>query len=275
MRKLAFILSAGVVAVAIAFALYTSLAGAAEPSDLHCDAGGVKTEAEGDELMNGLVLEEGTIFCVKAGPRNTGTLVADGESTLCAYLIEAGITAGRGDTCKAVSYYTVYLASTPTPSPAPTDTPTSTPTPTPTSEPTATPTSTPVPTSTPEPTPTPTSTPMPPEPTSTPTTTPLEPTPTVMPEPTPASCADDEERLTDGTCQFVPPLEEFPPKATPTLEPVASSVVQPPVSDFPNTGSGPEQDAGSFFSDVALGGIGLLILFGGLLLLALVVTRRR
>jgi hypothetical protein len=71
-----------------------------------------KVEATNDEL-NGIVLAEGTEFCVKAGTEttgeeSTGTLIANGKSTLCDYLIEAGILDGSGETCKDVSYYVVY-----------------------------------------------------------------------------------------------------------------------------------------------------------------------
>ena len=114
------------------------------PPDLHCPSGGDKTE--GGSELNTVVPVKGTSFCVKAGPGNTGKLVADGTSTLCAYLEAKDIVGGDG-ACRNVSYYTVYPPHTPTPTPTITPTPTPTPIGTPTPSPT--PTVTPIPTSTP------------------------------------------------------------------------------------------------------------------------------
>ncbi|KKK95621.1 hypothetical protein LCGC14_2670990 [marine sediment metagenome] len=64
--------------------------------------------------------------------------------------------------------------------------------------------------------------------------------------PTPTLCADDEERLQDGSCQVVYPPEDFPPKDTPTVTPVGSSVDQAPTPvpsvpvAFPSSGGAPK-----------------------------------
>ena len=93
---------------------------------------GVKTETSDGSI----VLAAGTIFCVKQENSNTGTLVADGETTLAEYAAAAGLNAG-------VSNYVVYGMATSTPTPTPTPTPgesqsgaTATPTPSPTPTPT-------------------------------------------------------------------------------------------------------------------------------------------
>ena len=122
------ILLVAVFAAAISAAvLMTRNAGADQPVDLHCPSGGTKTEANGPDL-NEFVPDERTSFCVKSGRGdndqfNTGKLVADGVKTLCDYLIDNDIRDGGGDTCKDVSYYTVYSTTTPTPIPTVTPTP--------------------------------------------------------------------------------------------------------------------------------------------------------
>lgn len=118
-------------AVVLATVLAIALAGgvaATQPANLHCPDGGTKIES--GSAGNGVVLPAGTLFCVKAGPGNTGILVADGSTPLQVYV------------GKDVSYYVVYTEVTP--SPQPTE-PTSTSTPTATLQPTLTPTSTPLP----------------------------------------------------------------------------------------------------------------------------------
>jgi hypothetical protein len=95
----------------------------------NCDttATSVKTETNDGSI----VLSAGTIFCVKASDTNTGTLVADGETTLNEYLVQEGIN-------NNVSNFVVYATATSTATPTPTPTPTpseseaaATPTPTP------------------------------------------------------------------------------------------------------------------------------------------------
>ena len=73
-----------------------------------CPAGGVKTESVTDGDLDDVVLAEGTEFCVKSSTEATGTLTADGETTLCEYLLEAGIVGGNPDECSNVSHYIVY-----------------------------------------------------------------------------------------------------------------------------------------------------------------------
>jgi hypothetical protein len=73
----------------------------------HCpDGWSEKVEAQNDELDD-VVLDEGTMFCVKAGPEATGILEADGETTLLEYVEAAGITVGEGNV-PSVSYYVIY-----------------------------------------------------------------------------------------------------------------------------------------------------------------------
>ena len=109
----------------------------------NCDepAGSVKVETNDGSI----VLAAGTIFCVKQENSNTGTLVADGETTLAEYAEQAGLNPG-------VSHYVTYGLATATPTPTPT--PEVTPTPTPEVTPTPTPeggeeAGTPTPTATP------------------------------------------------------------------------------------------------------------------------------
>ena len=97
--------------------LATMLIGSASAAVGQCPAGWTtKVEAQTSGELDDVVLEAGTVFCVKAGTQNTGMLTADGTTTLCEYLIEAGIVTRSGD-CKNVSHYVVY------PSPPPSETP--------------------------------------------------------------------------------------------------------------------------------------------------------
>ncbi|KKM16758.1 hypothetical protein LCGC14_1682560 [marine sediment metagenome] len=80
--------------------------------------------------------------------------------------------------------------------------------------------------------------------------------PELTPQPTP--CADDEERLEDGTCQVVYPPEEFrhkpepqrddslyppPPNVNPSPIPIASSISQAPQPvTLPSTGGEPSEE---------------------------------
>lgn len=142
MTRLAVML--GVVALLL---LALAMPVAAEPpTGLHCPDGFI-TKDESGANDNSLIVPAGTRFCVKAGSGesnddggNTGILTADGVTTLCAYLVQAGIVGGDG-ACRDVSYWTTYApVATPTPTPTPTATPTPTPTPTPTATPTPSPT---------------------------------------------------------------------------------------------------------------------------------------
>ena len=107
----------------------------------NCDTTDTSVKTNTDD--GSIVLAAGTIFCVKASDTNSGTLVADGETTLNEYLVQEGIDHN-------VSNYVVYGMATPTPTPTEsssgsTATPTPSPTPTP-SESVAVETSTPTPT---------------------------------------------------------------------------------------------------------------------------------
>ena len=91
----------------------------------NCDEpeGSVKVETNDGSI----VLPAGTIFCVKQENSNTGTLVADGETTLAEYAEQAGLNPG-------VSHYVTYGMATATPTPTegeaggnPTPTPSATP----------------------------------------------------------------------------------------------------------------------------------------------------
>ena len=78
------------------------------------------------------------------------------------------------------------------------------------------------------------------------------------PTPQPTPCADDEERLEDGTCQVVYPPEEFrhkpepqrddslyppPPNVNPSPTPIASSTSQAPHPlTLPSTGGEPSEE---------------------------------
>lgn len=87
---------------------------AAEPATEFCpndqgNPGKVESVVSGD--LNDVVLDAGTIFCVKAGTRTTGLQVADGEQTLCEVLqenVDPPILDGSGETCRDVSHYIVY-----------------------------------------------------------------------------------------------------------------------------------------------------------------------
>lgn len=193
------IIRAALVAAVITLTGFAGTVSAVQSDDLHCPAGGAKTEANGgtQDAINDLVLPAGTVICVKAGPGNSGVVVADGVTDLQGYAPDG----------KDVSYYVIYEetqpSASPTASPTPTATPSpsSTPSPTPSStpppseEPSASPSSTPSPTETPIPTasPTPSLTPSG-EPSSTPTTS-TEPTPNVTLPPT--DTADEEEQSVD------------------------------------------------------------------------------
>lgn len=123
--------------------LVAALAATVSADPGHCpDGWTAKDESGADD--NELVLVAGTVFCVKAGSgqsndeANAGIQTADGETTLCEYLVAAGVVGGD-DECRDVSYWVTYPSATPTP------TPTSTPTPTPTPTLAVTPTPTPTP----------------------------------------------------------------------------------------------------------------------------------
>jgi len=87
-----------------------------QDTDLHCPDGGVKVnvnddnDAEDDDqdVVNALVLDEGTRVCVKAGPGNTDIVIADGEDTLQEILFDNGIKDGSGEQGRDVSYYVIY-----------------------------------------------------------------------------------------------------------------------------------------------------------------------
>lgn len=179
MRKLAEVAILGVLGIAMALVIFALLFATASANGGLCpdEGSGTKIESQVDGDLDDIVLDAGTLFCVKAGNTNTGVLVADGETRLCDYL----------DDCRHnVSHYIIYEEVIPsfTPTPIPTGTPTatSTPSPTPTSvpTPTATATSTPTPTTTvPATSPTPTRSPsITPEPTLVP---PIIATPRVLP----------------------------------------------------------------------------------------------
>lgn len=102
----------------------------------------VKYEAIYDGELDAVVLAEGTKFCVKAGPDNTGELVSDGETPLIVYVEEAGIRVGN-DNVPAVSHYVIYEVE-PTPEPPVEPTPNPEPPVEPTPEPEE-PTETPIP----------------------------------------------------------------------------------------------------------------------------------
>jgi hypothetical protein len=138
--------------MAAALGLLAALAIPATATAEHCPGepgttieGAVKVEATGGTQaeINDLVLEAGTLFCVKASTGATGYLTADGETTLQEYLFAAGIIDGSGDEGRDVSYYVVYEAEEETASPTPTPTPTEGESP---AEETASPTPTPTPT---------------------------------------------------------------------------------------------------------------------------------
>jgi hypothetical protein len=130
-------------AIAAALGLLFSLSSVAFSSTEHCpgqpsdDPNKVESVVDGD--LDGVVLDAGTIFCIKAGTE-TFPGVADGTTSLVEYAESAGIVGGDGQG-RNISHYVTYGMSTPTPEPTPTDE--ATPTPTPTDEATPTPTPTP------------------------------------------------------------------------------------------------------------------------------------
>jgi hypothetical protein len=65
-----------------------------------------KDESGADD--NGTVLDEGTIFCVKASTGHTGVLEADGVTTLQEYLFNAGIVDGTTEAGRDVSHWVLY-----------------------------------------------------------------------------------------------------------------------------------------------------------------------
>ena len=64
--------------------------------------------------LNTKVLDAQTSFCVKGSTGNTGILIADGSTTLFAYLAEFGVDNG-GENDPDVSYYVVYPPEQPDP----------------------------------------------------------------------------------------------------------------------------------------------------------------
>ena len=114
------ILKKFLIAAAITVGLVAGpMAGVAVPTqdvDLHCPDGGVKVEAKDDNdseaddtvVLNALVLDAGTRVCVKAGPGNTGIVIADGVDDLQQILFDNGIKNGNETDGKDVSYYVVY-----------------------------------------------------------------------------------------------------------------------------------------------------------------------
>lgn len=122
----------------VAFAMI-ALAGPVSAAPHTGNPGGNCDGFDGPNKVNttdgSIVLPAGTLVCIKAGDSNTGTLTADGVSTL-AEMIEASGLVNNGGQVPNVSNYVTYPATpTPTPEPTPTPTPTATPelpTPTPT-----------------------------------------------------------------------------------------------------------------------------------------------
>ena len=98
-RRMSWLLVAGLTAGALLVPAASAVS-ANPPADLHCPAGGVKVEANDgtQDAINDLVLAAGTMFCVKAGPGNTGILMADGQTDLQGYSPDG----------KDVSYYVIY-----------------------------------------------------------------------------------------------------------------------------------------------------------------------
>lgn len=74
------------------------------------EVNGTKTNSVVDGDLNDIVLSAGTSFCVKAGSEKSGTLTADGTTTLQGYVTW---TVGNGRT-PDVSHYVVYQATTTT-----------------------------------------------------------------------------------------------------------------------------------------------------------------
>lgn len=77
--------------------------------------GKVDVDSEQQAAVNGLVLDEGTQVCIKAGNNDGILITADGETTLQEYLFAAGIIAGQSGQGKDVSHYTVLHVPTTVP----------------------------------------------------------------------------------------------------------------------------------------------------------------
>jgi hypothetical protein len=94
----------------------------------------VEATPETQDEINALVLDAGTVFCVKAGPFASGDLVADGVTSLLGYVTWTN----NGGQTPDVSYYINHPPASPTPSPSeePTPEPSVEPTPDPSVEPT-------------------------------------------------------------------------------------------------------------------------------------------
>lgn len=107
-----FLIAAGIVLVAL---VPTTIANAEHDAiEDHClNHNGHPDKDESGADDNDLVVEEGTLICVKAGNEEsdggaTGFIVADGETTLQEYLEEAGIVDGTGEQGRDVSYWIDY-----------------------------------------------------------------------------------------------------------------------------------------------------------------------
>lgn len=149
MRPVRSVMGVWVAAMAVgALLIFSGVALADQPEDLHCPAGWeTKDDSGADD--NSVVPPAGLSICVKAGSPssndtgrgNTGVILTDGETTLQGYLFEARIVDGSGTQGRDVSYWVTYGAEEPTATPtsAPTTAPTSAPTGAPTTAPTATP----------------------------------------------------------------------------------------------------------------------------------------
>jgi hypothetical protein len=153
---------------------------ATQPDGLHCpdfnSPNKVESVVDGD--LDGVVLDEGTLFCVKGGNQDaTGYLTADGTTTVGEYL------PGKYNVSYYITYEGVDPSATPpiTPSPEPSVSPTPSPSTTPAPSETPEVTSPPSPEPSVSPSPEPTLTPAPsesPSPTNTPTQVPSTPIPT-------------------------------------------------------------------------------------------------
>jgi hypothetical protein len=76
-------------------------------------SGDYEVVAKYDGNHNAIVPDAGAHICVKAGPHATGIFVADGTTSLHAYVEAAGIRVGN-DNVPDVSYYIVYAPAQPT-----------------------------------------------------------------------------------------------------------------------------------------------------------------
>jgi hypothetical protein len=98
-----------------ALLVFSGVALADQPEDLHCPDGYLVKDEDGME-DNDYVPEADLRICVKAGSPsanesglgNTGIILTDGESTLQEYLYEAGIVDGSGEAGRDVSYWVTY-----------------------------------------------------------------------------------------------------------------------------------------------------------------------